>query len=221
GAAGEALVARVIALVIGRHGGRVIVAPYQAGALALLLDVPGDELGAALGHDPRILVAISGRHQRGAWGGSGAVAWGRSQRLPIKRHQLFDAARAAFAAEQPAHSEAPRLARRLVAAACRPQRRVRALHRLRQDFPARDLVVLPVIRDLLLGPDARQHVGKFLPHAAGFLQIRAVRAQLVRVAGPAEAYIDAPMAQNVERRYARRAVQRVVDACLHDGAADA
>src|SRR5947207_2456465 len=34
--AGETLIARVITLVIGRHGGRVIVAPHQAGALALL-----------------------------------------------------------------------------------------------------------------------------------------------------------------------------------------
>src|SRR5579862_2282855 len=50
----EALVARVIALVVGRHGGRVVVAPHQAGALALLLDVPANELAAALGGDFRV-----------------------------------------------------------------------------------------------------------------------------------------------------------------------
>src|SRR5258708_12166371 len=56
---GEALVARVIALIIRRHGGGIIVAPHQTGALTLLLDVPADELGAALGHDLRILMAIA------------------------------------------------------------------------------------------------------------------------------------------------------------------
>ena len=71
---GEALVARVIALIVRRHRGRIIVAPHQAGALALLLDVPADEFGAALGDDPRILVAEAGRHQRGAPGGSAALA---------------------------------------------------------------------------------------------------------------------------------------------------
>src|ERR1700730_6556265 len=43
--AGEALVARVIALVIGRHGGGIVVAPHQPSTLALLFDVPADELG--------------------------------------------------------------------------------------------------------------------------------------------------------------------------------
>src|ERR1700730_16247361 len=61
--AGEALVARVIALVVGRHGRGIIVAPHQARALALLLDVPADELGAAPGHDARILVTVARRHQ--------------------------------------------------------------------------------------------------------------------------------------------------------------
>src|ERR1700730_6793903 len=71
--AGEALVARVITLVIGRHGVGIIIAPHQARALALLLDVPPDELGAAPGHDIRVLVAVSGGHQRGARGRPGAV----------------------------------------------------------------------------------------------------------------------------------------------------
>ena len=79
---GEALVALVIALIVGRHGGRVVVAPHQAGALALLLDVPADQFGAALGDDLRVLVAIARRHQRGARGRAGAVAPGRSAARP-------------------------------------------------------------------------------------------------------------------------------------------
>src|SRR5207248_579118 len=103
-----------------------IVAPYQAGALALLLDVPGDELGAALGNDPRILVAKAGRHQRGARSGPYPVARGREECVPVERHQLLHTVGAAFAAEQPAHPEATRLARRLVAATGGPQWRMRA-----------------------------------------------------------------------------------------------
>jgi hypothetical protein len=45
------LITRVIALIIRWHGGRIIVAPHQAGPLALLLDIPAHEFGAALGHD--------------------------------------------------------------------------------------------------------------------------------------------------------------------------
>src|SRR5258708_26183628 len=91
---GEALVARVIALIIRRHGRWIIVAPHQAGALALLLEVPADELGAALGDDLRILMAIACRHQRGAPVAAGPIArGGRPQRVPLERHQLFDAAR--------------------------------------------------------------------------------------------------------------------------------
>src|SRR5216683_445403 len=114
--AGEALVARVIALVIRRHGRRVIVAPHQAGALALLLDVPADQLGAAPGDGLRVLVAIAGRHQRGAPGRTAGIP----QRILIERHQLLDAIGAAFAAEEAAHPEAAGEARRLVAAAGRP-----------------------------------------------------------------------------------------------------
>ena len=50
-AACEALIAREIALIIRRHGGRIIVAPHEAGTLPLLLDIPAHEFGAALGHD--------------------------------------------------------------------------------------------------------------------------------------------------------------------------
>src|SRR5215210_5296838 len=46
---GEALIPGVIALVIRRHRGGVVIAPDQAGALALLFDVPADQLAAALG----------------------------------------------------------------------------------------------------------------------------------------------------------------------------
>jgi hypothetical protein len=105
--------------------------------------------------------------------------------------------RAAFAAEQPAHSQAPRQARRLVTAAGGPQRRVRLLQRFRENLTARKLVVLPVVRDLLLGPDARQHIGEFLPHAAGVVEVGPVRGQLVGITGPAEADVYAPMAQNI------------------------
>ena len=88
---------------------------------------------------------------------------------------------------------------------------MRLLHRLWQDLAARDLVVGPVIRDFLLGPDPRQYIGKFLPHAAGVAQVGPVRCQLVGVAGAAEPDIDAAMAQNVERRHALRDMQRVVN----------
>src|SRR5262249_40190829 len=92
-AAGQTPVALVIALVVLRHGGWIIVAPHQAGALALLLDVPAHQLGAALGDNPRILMAIAGRHQRSARGGSSAG--GRpAQCISIERHQLLDALRA-------------------------------------------------------------------------------------------------------------------------------
>src|SRR5438046_1163172 len=107
--AGEALIARVIALVIGRYGGGIVIAPHQAGALALLLDVPADELGAALGHDLRILVAIACRHQGGMSVAAGAIARGCVERVTIERHQLLDAVGTPFAAEEPAHPEAPRL----------------------------------------------------------------------------------------------------------------
>src|SRR5215469_13836835 len=202
--AGEALIARVIALVVRRYGGGIVVTPHQAGALALLLDVPADELGAAPGDDPRILVAIARRHQRSTWRGASPLARGRRQRVPIERHQLSYTVGASFAAEQPAHSETPRQTRGLVAAASRPQRRMRALHRLRQDLAARDVVVGPVIRDLLFGPGARQHLGQFLPHAARVAQISSVGRQLVGIAGAADPDIDAAMAQNIERRHALR-----------------
>src|SRR5215831_10108279 len=105
---GEPLVARVIALIVWRDGCRVIVAPHQPGALALLLDVPRHQFGAALGHDLRVFVAIARRHQRGARAGRGSAASGGPERLLICRHQLPDALRAAFAAEQPAHPQAAR-----------------------------------------------------------------------------------------------------------------
>src|SRR6185436_8292712 len=57
--AGEALVPGVIALIIGRHRGRIIVAPHEAGALTLLLEIPADERGATLGHDLGIFVAVA------------------------------------------------------------------------------------------------------------------------------------------------------------------
>src|SRR5438270_7906467 len=57
--AGKALVAGVIALIVRRHGRGIVVAPHQAGPLALLLDIPADELGAPPGHDPWILMAVA------------------------------------------------------------------------------------------------------------------------------------------------------------------
>src|SRR5215471_13342946 len=86
--AGEALVARVITLVVRRHGGGIVVAPHQAGTLALLLDVPADELGAAPGDDPRILVAIARRHQRSTGRRTSPFARSRRQRMLVNRHQL-------------------------------------------------------------------------------------------------------------------------------------
>src|SRR6516162_8408977 len=151
--AGEPLVARVVALVIGRYSSRIIIAPNQPGALALLLDVPADELGAARGNDPWIFVAIACRHQRSRRLGSGPLVGGSSQRFAIQRHQLPDTIRPALAAEQPAHPQITGLARGFVTAAGRPKRRVRLLHRLWQDLASRDLVVGPVIRDFLLCPD--------------------------------------------------------------------
>src|SRR4051812_17601850 len=62
----EALISGVIALVIRRHGGGIVIAPDETSAFALLFDVPADQLAAALGGDLGILVAVAGRHQRGA-----------------------------------------------------------------------------------------------------------------------------------------------------------
>src|SRR5215470_19123233 len=104
--AGEALIARVIALVVRRHGGGIVVTPHQAGALALLLDVPADELGAAAGDNLRILMTIARRHQRSAR--TRAVVGGRPQRLAIQSHQLADPLWPAFAAEQPRRARAGR-----------------------------------------------------------------------------------------------------------------
>ena|SRR5580658_4324630 len=78
-AGGKPLVALLIALVVGRHRVRVIVAPYQTGALALLLDIPTNELGAAPDDDLRVFMAKARRHQRGAPVGPGA-AWRCFQR---------------------------------------------------------------------------------------------------------------------------------------------
>src|SRR5712691_628630 len=205
--AGEALVAGIIALVIRRHGRWVIVAPHQASALALLLNVPANQFGAAPRDRLRILMAVAGGHQRGAPGRTAGIP----QRILIERHQLPDATRAAFAAEEAAHPEAAGEARRLVAAAGRPQRRVRALHRLRQDLAARDLEIFAVVGDLLLRPDARQELGEFLPHAACVLKVRPIGGDLVGIAGAPEPDIDPPAAQDVERRHARGDVQWVVD----------
>src|SRR5499427_6712469 len=105
--AGEALIARVIAGVVRRHGGGMIVTPHQAGALALLLDVPADELGAAAGDNLRILMAIARRHQRSTRRRASPPAGSRRQCVPVERHQLSYTVWAAFAAEQPTHPEAP------------------------------------------------------------------------------------------------------------------
>ena len=153
--AGETLIAGVIALIIGWDRGRIIVAPHQAGALTLLLEIPADELGATLRHNLRILMAVAGRHQRGTAGGFGSRDRRRLQRILIHRHEVLDAVRASLAAEQPAHAETPRQPRRLVAAAGGPQRRVRPLHRLREDLPGRNLVVRPLVRDDVFRPDTR------------------------------------------------------------------
>src|SRR3954451_1310187 len=63
---GEALIASVIALVVRRHGGGIVIAPEETTALALLFDVPADQLTAALGCDLRVLMAVARGHQRGA-----------------------------------------------------------------------------------------------------------------------------------------------------------
>ena len=79
---GEALITGVIALVIGRHRSRIIVTPHQAGALALLLEIPADELGTTLGDHLRVLMAVAGRHQRGPAGGAGTSVRRRLQVPP-------------------------------------------------------------------------------------------------------------------------------------------
>ena len=99
--AGETLITCIVAAIIRRHGARVIVAPHQAGALTLLLEVPSHQLGATFSDDLRIFMAIAGSHQRGTSRGSSAL--GRLQRFLIERHELLDASRTAFAAEQSAH----------------------------------------------------------------------------------------------------------------------
>ena len=188
--AGKTLVARIVAAIIRRHGARIIVAPHQAGTLALLFEVPAHQFGAALGDDLWILMAIAGGHQGGAlrW----SSAWGRLQRFLIQRHELPHAIRAAFAAEQSTHTEVSGQARRLIAAARRPQRRIRALHRLWQNLARGNLKVLALIRHSLLRPDARQHVGKLKPHASRIAQVRSIRDKLVGIASAAKAHVHSP-----------------------------
>src|SRR6202007_673829 len=101
-----------------------------------------------------------------------------------------DAVGATLAAKQPAHSQAARLPRRLIAAASRPERGMRTLHWLWQHFATRDLVVGPVVGGFLLGPEARQHIGELLPHAARVLEVGAVGNQLIGIARPADPDID-------------------------------
>src|SRR5215471_5424352 len=88
---------------------------------------------------------------------------------------------------------------------------MRSLHRLWQDLATRDPVVGPVIGDFLLGPEARQQVGEFPPHAARVLEIGAVRSELVGIAGAADPDIDPAAAQYIQCRHALCDVQRVVD----------
>jgi hypothetical protein len=63
---GKTLIARIIALIIRRHGGGILVAPHQAGTFALLLDIPAHEFGPSFGHHKWIFIALSRGHQRGA-----------------------------------------------------------------------------------------------------------------------------------------------------------
>src|SRR5262249_185222 len=165
GAGGEPLVARVIALVIGRHIGGVVVAPDEPRPFALLLDVPPDQFRAARNHDLQVFVAEARGHQRGA------RARGGRQSTAIDRHQLLDTGGTAFAAEEATHYEIAGLGRGLVGAAGRPQWRVWLLQRFWQDFAAWDLEVLAVVGDLLLRPDAWQNIGELLPHAARIAQV--------------------------------------------------
>jgi hypothetical protein len=58
--------ALVVALIVRRHRGRIIIAPHQARTFALLLEIPADKFGAALGYDCRVFMAIARGHQRGA-----------------------------------------------------------------------------------------------------------------------------------------------------------
>src|ERR1044071_9862081 len=88
---------------------------------------------------------------------------------------------------------------------------MRSLQRLWQDLAARDLVVGPVIGDFLLGPQARQQVGEFPPHAARVLQIGAVGRELVGTASAADPDIDPTAALYGECRHALRDMQRIVD----------
>src|SRR5215831_10694094 len=97
-ATGEALITPVIALIIGWHSGWIIVAPHQASTLALLLEIPADELGAALGNHLGIVMAVARRHQRGAAGGHASRDGRCPQSVLIHRHEVLDALRAPFAA---------------------------------------------------------------------------------------------------------------------------
>src|SRR5205823_11002502 len=98
-AGGESLVARIIALVIRRHIGRVVVAPDEPRPLSLLLDVPPDQFGATRRHDLWVFMAEACGHQ------GGARPRGSRRGLAVDRHQLPDTVGSAFAAEEAAHCE--------------------------------------------------------------------------------------------------------------------
>src|SRR5579883_1313812 len=134
---------------------------------------------------------------------------------PDRVEQLPNPVGAPLAAEQAAHTRSSGLARRLVAAAGGPERRMRALDRLGQHLAARDPVIFAGILDFPLGPDARQHLDKLLPHAARVAQIGAIRGELIGITGPSQPDIDPPAAQNVERCHAGGDVQRVMDRRQH------
>ena len=119
---GKTLIARIIALIIRRHGGGIVVAPHQAGTFALLLDIPAHEFGATFRHRKWIFMALSRSHQRGAPAVSRHVLRSRPQCILIGRHEFADPIRPAFAAEQSSHTEATRQARGLVAAVGGPKR---------------------------------------------------------------------------------------------------
>src|SRR6185437_3310944 len=88
-------------------------------------------------------------------------------------------------------------------------------------FASGNLEVFAVVRSRFLGPDARQHVREFLPHAAGITQVRAVRSELVRIAGAAQAHVHPPVAQDIERGHAGRHVQRMMNRRQNDADAQA
>ena len=110
---------------------------------------------------------------------------------------------------------------RVELAARHPQRRVRLLARLGDDVAQREVEVLAVVLPALL-PEHRQEAAHgVLPHRALVAEAAVERMQLGDAAALADAQLDAPVADEVERADPLGDARRMVGRQLDDAVAEA